>query len=502
VQPSTVSFFNIARTNDSTRPIKAAKTHNARARMIRTSADASALVVVVSAVLLLLLPSSSSSFSFLGAPSAATTTAAAALFRRLVPPIATSSSSSRLDATTKEASSTAEATESSAPQQPELEEGAKSESKRRLDLLSEAVRSFNSSAAQQLVDELVEMRKKDNETAVAAVLDDLLLEGPDKSRDGNKIVDWVLGGSDSTIRQARRLLARFSKRARMASLRRTLDLTTPPPQSSSDDESSGEDEGDNDDDEEDRQRRRRRALVSLLRQFASNSTVTDVRNPGVAVTYLERKARREARAAYKNEDLTSRRPSELETPEFEVLSKVPSKNYEIRRYKPYSVCSVSVNKPRPTDSYKTDTAISDPKSGSARAFGALAGYLFGKNQEKQAMAMTAPVLMKGSEMSFVLPSDYWGDGTLKQAPKPFRDSGVTLSEQPGEDRAVVMFGGYASKKSAKERERQLLELVADDGEWEAVEDEPVVTLSQYNDPFTPPWKRLNEVSIQVRKRQS
>ena len=38
-----------------------------------------------------------------------------------------------------------------------------------------------------------------------------------------------------------------------------------------------------------------------------------------------------------------------------------------------------------------------------------------------------------------------------------------------------------------------------DKEWIAVQDAEVV-LAQYNDPFTPPWKRRNEVQISVMKK--
>ena len=73
-----------------------------------------------------------------------------------------------------------------------------------------------------------------------------------------------------------------------------------------------------------------------------------------------------------------------------------------------------MNKPRPVDAYQTDATVSDPKVGGAKAFGALAGYLFGKNQESTSMAMTTPVINRGEAdaktMSFVLPSEFWNDG--------------------------------------------------------------------------------------------
>mmetsp|Transcript_3021 Transcript_3021/g.4058 ORF Transcript_3021/g.4058 Transcript_3021/m.4058 type:complete len:126 (-) Transcript_3021:21-398(-) len=125
--------------------------------------------------------------------------------------------------------------------------------------------------------------------------------------------------------------------------------------------------------------------------------------------------------------------------------------------------------------------------------------------------MTTPVLMNtitssdGSkeekEMSFVLPSDYWkDDAVLSLAPRPLEGSGVTLKRLKGSERAVIMFGGYTSKKLTDQQSKMLLRELEKDGKWQVVDGESV-SLAQYNDPFTPPWKRLNEVSIEVRPKQ-
>ena len=146
---------------------------------------------------------------------------------------------------------------------------------------------------------------------------------------------------------------------------------------------------------------------------------------------------------------------------------------------------------------RTDAAVSEPAKGNVKAFGALAGYLFGKNGGKIAMAMTSPVLMtdddEGKTMSFVLPSKYWN----KAAPKPLPGSGVQIHQVQADTRSVLMFGGYAV--NVKERQSELLKLVNQDYEYQAVPGERPI-LAQYNDPFTPPWKRLNEVSIAVQPR--
>jgi hypothetical protein len=350
-----------------------------------------------------------------------------------------------------------------------------SEDGRRLSLLGDAIRSFNSSAAADLLSEINEMRSSGvDQVVMDSFLNNLLSEGPDR-----KLPVWA----------RLRPLARFSKRARLASLRCALDLSTPPPNESDNEEG---------DDLLSQQRRRRRALVSLLRYLAEEAEEEGLKGP--AIVQLERKAKR----ATIGGDLRLRLPEGLETPEYEVVVK-RSSGYEVRRYDPFSVCSVSMEKTRPVDAYKTDATISDPKMGGARSFGALAGYLFGKNQQETAMKMTTPVLSSGQgsdrKMSFVLPSDFWKDGSLQLAPKPMEGSGVDLEVNMGGERAVVMFGGYASKSEVDLRQKKLLDSLAKDKEWEADKTEPF-QLAQYNDPFTPPWKRLNEVSLRVQARQS
>ena len=118
--------------------------------------------------------------------------------------------------------------------------------------------------------------------------------------------------------------------------------------------------------------------------------------------------------------------------------------------------------------------------------------------------MTTPVLMDGEgitrQMSFVLPSEYWGSESLAKAPQPIQGSGVSLAVKESQTRAVVMFGGYASKSETKRRKEQLMLSFGNNNEWEPMDD-ATITLSQYNDPFTPPWKRLNEVSINVQPKR-
>jgi len=64
--------------------------------------------------------------------------------------------------------------------------------------------------------------------------------------------------------------------------------------------------------------------------------------------------------------------------------------------------------------------------------------------------------------------------------------------------AALWFGGFAGGSEVAVRKRQLLEALSADREWEPLAGEPL--LMQYNDPFTPPWKRRNEVALPVKPR--
>lgn len=300
-----------------------------------------------------------------------------------------------------------------------------------------------------------------------------------------------------------RFTARVSKRSRIASLRRVLDFSTPTVEET---ESLGNDE-------DAKKRRRRRALLVLLRSLAE--TQVDDEDEGDAVSKGEKKngaiykiekaAKKDMKNSISFKDIESRLPPGLESPKYEVIVRRPNVKggYEIREYEAFSVCSVLMKRPRP-DGENTDQKLKNPQLAGASSFGALAGYLFGKNEEQKAMKMTTPVFTQGDdeskEMSFVLPSDYWSDEGITNAPTPLQQSLVTVKRNDGGFRASSMFGGFASKKDIDAKKELLLKGLDSDKEWTAIERD--VTVAQYNDPFTPPWKRRNEVSVAVGKRDN
>jgi hypothetical protein len=246
---------------------------------------------------------------------------------------------------------------------------------------------------------------------------------------------------------------------------------------------------------------RRRLLLVLLRQLRS------VRG----VWALEGEATRRRRLSANMDEMLRRTPVGLETPAYEVEAKRQA--WEVRRYGEFSVATTARERAVSEDGIK----LGNPTMRSAGGFQALAGYLFGRNQQEEKMAMTTPVLSSGGEMAFVLPSRYWseeGEGGAAP-PTPMDDSGVRVVRKGGgvldesESLACLWFGGFAGPKDVATRKAELCELVAADDEWElaasgseggeaAGAEEPV--LLQYNDPFTPSWKRRNEVAVPVRRK--
>jgi hypothetical protein len=112
--------------------------------------------------------------------------------------------------------------------------------------------------------------------------------------------------------------------------------------------------------------------------------------------------------------------------------------------------------------------------------------------ESENISMTAPVstdrTAEGVRMDFFLPAEY----TTETAPRP-TDPRVDLLIRPSRTMAILGFAGYARDRKRSEAESRLLETLEEAG-TEAI-DEP--SLLQYNDPYTPPFMRRNEVCVEI-----
>ena len=222
---------------------------------------------------------------------------------------------------------------------------------------------------------------------------------------------------------------------------------------------------------------KRRAVLSTLRQLANTR----------GVLRLEREARRRARLAASFDEMLERTPK-IGTPSFEIVE--DGQDFQVRKYDDFAVVRTARQQAVSDDGVK----LGEPKMSGAGAFQALAGYIFGKNKREEKMAMTTPVFTRAGQMEFVLPATYWKD--LEKAPAPV--SNVELTYGEGGLVAAAYYGGYATKDEVSRRQAELVEAI------NASEDYAVAgeTYSAaYNDPFTPPWRRRNEVLVAVEKRE-
>lgn len=152
--------------------------------------------------------------------------------------------------------------------------------------------------------------------------------------------------------------------------------------------------------------------------------------------------------------------------------------FELRRYAPQIVAEVTVR--------------GDRRTALSRGFRVLAGYIFGGNEGGAKVAMTAPVAQEQAGdawvIRFTMPSDF----TLATLPRP-RDPAIRLVELPGDRQAVLRFSGLAGASTWTAREANLAAWVAARG----LTPTGAMRHYWYDDPFTLPWRRRNEVAQPV-----
>jgi len=126
------------------------------------------------------------------------------------------------------------------------------------------------------------------------------------------------------------------------------------------------------------------------------------------------------------------------------------------------------------------------------AFRRLFRYIDGSNEGGAEVSMTAPVETDDAEggvtMSFFLPSSY----TPETAPEPTNDAVELVVDAP-RTMAVLTFSWWTPALRVRQKEREL-QSVLDDAGIETIS-EPV--LWRYDAPFTPPFRRTNEVLVEV-----
>lgn len=165
---------------------------------------------------------------------------------------------------------------------------------------------------------------------------------------------------------------------------------------------------------------------------------------------------------------------------------------ELRLYAPHLLAEVTVQ--------------GDQRQAVGLGFRVLAGYIFGGNTTAADVAMTVPVAQRPSEqiamtapvaqsgagqdwvISFMMPARYSRD-TL---PVP-KDDRVRFVETTPERQLVLQFPGRAGTSQLNSQTESLRQIAADAG----------IMLGAgpyfyfYDDPFTLPWNRRNEVAFVV-----
>lgn len=187
-----------------------------------------------------------------------------------------------------------------------------------------------------------------------------------------------------------------------------------------------------------------------------------------------------------------------EIPSYLVIQK--SENIEVRQYKEILVAEVEVE--------------GDRKVAAKEGFITLAGYIFGKNIAREKVAMTSPVnqqevkqaeeksqkiamtspvsqiKQKGKKwlVQFGMPKSF----TLETLPQP-KDQRIHFKQIPKKKMVAIVFSGGWSDKRFKENKEKLKKFIED----KSFKARGEAILAYYDDPFTFPWNRRNEVIWEV-----
>jgi hypothetical protein len=165
-----------------------------------------------------------------------------------------------------------------------------------------------------------------------------------------------------------------------------------------------------------------------------------------------------------------------EMPPFTVVG--AGKGYELRDYAPYILAHVRVE--------------GGLQHAASTGFRALASYIFGGNATGEKIKMTVPVQQvpqdDAYDVSFMMPARF----NLNNLPMP-KDDTITFTQTQPERVAVERFSGYATASALSRRARALQDQLQADGL--TILDGP--RFAYYDDPFTLPWRRRNELVFVV-----
>ena len=181
---------------------------------------------------------------------------------------------------------------------------------------------------------------------------------------------------------------------------------------------------------------------------------------------------------------------DYEEPAFQVVHQAA--DFEVRRYEPIIVAEATVK--------------GDRRRAAGEGFRLLAGYIFGNNSAKKSMNMTTPVTTRSIKMNMTIPvtTERTSDGgyvmhfmmerqyTMETLPVP-NDKRVKLKTIPARTVAVRRYSGRTTDENFVDHKQKLLASLKKAG---------IRTLGEplsavYDGPYTLPWKRRNEVLVDV-----
>jgi len=161
---------------------------------------------------------------------------------------------------------------------------------------------------------------------------------------------------------------------------------------------------------------------------------------------------------------------------------------------------------------ETTVPVAGEKSPDSRAFGIIAAYIFGENQSRSAIAMTAPVETQSSRakgqtiamtapvdvaagsgsmtMRFFMPSSY----TKETLPVP-NNPRVKIVQVEPQIFAVRRYSGLSDEKDLAQ-EAEALQTALKATSWQII---TAPRAYYYNPPWTLPMLRRNEAVIEVRR---
>ena len=137
---------------------------------------------------------------------------------------------------------------------------------------------------------------------------------------------------------------------------------------------------------------------------------------------------------------------DIETYPYTVKKKYDG--FEIRNYKAALFTSIKLSK-------------NDYKETSSKGFSILAGYIFGKNDRNEKIAMTSPVSMSledSTTMMFMVPSKF----EKEDLPKP-NQSSIQFKNEPEKTVAAIRFSGWANDEKIEKYKQELIALLEKEG---------------------------------------